>query len=120
MLDEGEFELVMDEFILGLPPPTPSPPLSGVSSAAAHTVADFIASVGCDTFVTTERFTLDNVLDWAATEELRAALFRIYGRACVWPVPVEESKLVRTVTSERKPSRKPSAGKKAAAKGKKK
>lgn len=118
-MDEGEFEVVIDEFMLGIPPPTPSPALSGVSSAANRTIADFIASVGCDVVVTTERFTLDDVLNYAATEELRAAMFGIYGRVCVWPVPVEESKLVGTVTSERKPSRKASAGKGAAA-GKKK
>ena len=117
-MDEEEFGPVMDEFMLGLPPPSPSSGISGVSSDAARTITDFLGAVGCAVVTTAERFTLDDVLHRVATEELRAALFGIYGRCCVWPVPVEESKLVGTVTSERKPSRKPSAGK--AAKTKKK
>lgn len=113
LLDEDEFKVILNEFLLGISSsPAPSSGISDVSADGARTITEFIGSIASNVVVTAERFTLDDVLNCVATKELRAVLFQIYGQFCVWPTLVEESKLIAIATSERKVSQKPLVAKK--------
>ena len=90
LLSPCEFEEIMSEFLSEVPTPTPSySPLSGVSSEANRAIEVFVDAIGEDIVEPLKRFTLDDVLHRDATAVLRAALFKIYGRSCAYPIPLD-------------------------------
>lgn len=104
LLTENEFKVVMDEFLGGIKPDTPSSQISGISSQAALTISEFIGSIGGEPIEVPTRLSLEDLLTRNATKELREALFKIYTRLCMWPVSVEAALIVAAAPTKR-PSR---------------
>lgn len=108
LLSVCEFEEIMEEFLGQVPSPSPSyTPLSGVSSAGNRAIEVFVGALGDEATDSPKRFTLDDVLNRNATAKLRAALFKIYGRSCAYPTPLDvavkrEPSLVKAKTSSKK------------------
>jgi len=89
LLSVCEFDEIMEEFLGQVPSPTPSyTPLTGVSSDGNCAIEAFVDALDDNIVEPLERFTLDDVLHRDATAELRAALFKIYGRSCAYPTPL--------------------------------
>jgi hypothetical protein len=85
-----EFEEIMDDFLGQVPTPTPSySPMSSVSSEGNRAIEVFVDALGDNIVEPLKRFTLDDVLHRDATAQLRAALFKIYGRSCAYPTPLD-------------------------------
>lgn len=90
LLSVCEFEEIMEDFLGQVPSPTPSyTPLSGVSSDGNRAIEVFVGALGDQIVEPLKRFTLDDVMHRDATAKLRAALFKIYGRSCAYPTPLD-------------------------------
>lgn len=90
LLSVCEFEEIMEDFLGQVPSPTPSyTPISGVSSDGNRAIEVFVGALGDEMVEPLKRFTLDDVLHRNATAKLRAALFKIYGRSCAYPTPLD-------------------------------
>ncbi|XP_073389479.1 uncharacterized protein [Physcomitrium patens] len=84
-----EIEDVMAEFLNQVAAPSPScTPLSCISSEANHTIEVFVDALAEEQVEPLMWFTIDDVLQKDATAKLRVALFKIYGRSCAYPVPL--------------------------------
>ena len=101
LITEDELKVVMDEFLGGIKPDTPSSQKSGISSQAALTISEFIGSIGVEPIEVPTRLSLEDVLTRNSTKELREALFRIYTQLCVWPVSVEAALLVAAAPTKK-------------------
>lgn len=90
LLSVCEFKDFMDDFLGQVPTPTSSySQISGVPSDANRAIEVFVDALGEDIVEPLNRFTLDDVLHRDATAKLRAALFKIYGRSCAYPTPLD-------------------------------